>query len=109
MRPQAPTLEELISDVHRQQRLQQLAQLADERWASKPSYVDMPTAQQQARQQQAQEQHQEEMKEQQQQEQPEREPVTVNVRQDEQKDRRPAAPSERWQPESWTPTAARKR
>ena len=37
-----PSLQEQQADVQRQLQLKQLAQLADERWASKPSYLDAP-------------------------------------------------------------------
>jgi len=37
-----PTLDEQYADVQRQIQLRQLAQLADERWASKPSFLDAP-------------------------------------------------------------------
>lgn len=39
----APTVEEQQADVQRQLQLKQLAQLADERWASKASYLKAPT------------------------------------------------------------------
>jgi len=37
-----PSLQEQQTDVLRQQRLKQLAQAADERWAAKPSVLDKP-------------------------------------------------------------------
>ena len=37
-----PSLQEQIADVERQRNLKQLARLADERWASKPSFLDQP-------------------------------------------------------------------
>lgn len=44
-REHAPTVEEQQNEVVRQMRIKKLAQLADERWASKPSYLDKPTYQ----------------------------------------------------------------
>jgi NADH dehydrogenase [ubiquinone] 1 alpha subcomplex assembly factor 2 len=41
-RYEAPTIEEQQADLARQAQLKYLAQLADERWASKPSYLDKP-------------------------------------------------------------------
>jgi NADH dehydrogenase [ubiquinone] 1 alpha subcomplex assembly factor 2 len=41
-RHEAPTIEEQQADLVRQGQLKYLAQLADERWASKPSYLDKP-------------------------------------------------------------------
>ena len=38
----APSIEEQQADMQRQFQLKQLAQLADERWASKASYLDSP-------------------------------------------------------------------
>ncbi|KAJ9202858.1 hypothetical protein DTO164E3_2831 [Paecilomyces variotii] len=48
VRPEPPTIEEQQQDLIRQQQLKRLAQLADERWASKPSYLDRPQTQQPA-------------------------------------------------------------
>ena len=41
-RLEAPSMIEQQSDVRRQVELKQLARLADERWASKPSFLDAP-------------------------------------------------------------------
>jgi NADH dehydrogenase [ubiquinone] 1 alpha subcomplex assembly factor 2 len=41
-RYEAPTIEEQQADLVRQGQLKYLAQLADERWANKPSYIDKP-------------------------------------------------------------------
>lgn len=48
MRQNAPTIEEQQYDLVRQAQMKQLARLADERWASKPSYLDKPQTQQPA-------------------------------------------------------------
>ncbi|GAD99740.1 hypothetical protein CPC735_015420 [Paecilomyces variotii No. 5] len=48
VRSEAPTIEEQQQDLIRQMQLKKLAQLADERWASKPSYLDKPQTQQPA-------------------------------------------------------------
>ncbi|MCJ1407107.1 hypothetical protein MMC19_001177 [Ptychographa xylographoides] len=44
-----PSLEEQQSDIQRQAQLKQLARLADERWAAKPSFLDAPKATSQPR------------------------------------------------------------
>ncbi|KAN0080631.1 hypothetical protein V8E54_003835 [Elaphomyces granulatus] len=48
VRQEAPSLEEQHKDIMRQRQLKQLARLADERWANKPSYLDHPRNQQTA-------------------------------------------------------------
>ncbi|KAF3491779.1 uncharacterized protein GIQ15_01296 [Arthroderma uncinatum] len=45
VRPEAPTIEEQQHELLRQQRMKYLAQRADERWASKPSFLDTPQQQ----------------------------------------------------------------
>jgi NADH dehydrogenase [ubiquinone] 1 alpha subcomplex assembly factor 2 len=42
VRPNAPTSEEQKNELLRQDRIKYLAQLADERWDSKPSFLDKP-------------------------------------------------------------------
>ena len=37
-----PSIEEQVADEERQRNLKHLAKLADERWASKPSFLDQP-------------------------------------------------------------------
>lgn len=44
-RPDPPSIEEQQGDVGRQVQLKYLAQQADERWASKPSFLDKPREQ----------------------------------------------------------------
>jgi NADH dehydrogenase [ubiquinone] 1 alpha subcomplex assembly factor 2 len=46
VRADPPSLEEQQQDVLRQIQIKQLAQLADMRWASKPSYLDKPQTKQ---------------------------------------------------------------
>ncbi|MCJ1290853.1 hypothetical protein MMC34_002395 [Xylographa carneopallida] len=41
-RADPPSIEEQQSDIQRQAQLKQLARLADERWAAKPSFLDAP-------------------------------------------------------------------
>ncbi|KAF7589752.1 hypothetical protein BBP40_003901 [Aspergillus hancockii] len=48
VRADPPSIEEQQQDILRQMQIKQLAKLADERWASKPSYLDMPKTQQPA-------------------------------------------------------------
>ncbi|PGH09117.1 hypothetical protein GX51_00871 [Blastomyces parvus] len=45
-RQNPPTLQEQQDDLLRQERMKHLAKLADERWASKPSFLDRPQGQQ---------------------------------------------------------------
>lgn len=45
VREQAPTVEEQQQEVIRQLQIKQLARLADERWANKPSFLDKPQPQ----------------------------------------------------------------
>ncbi|APA15581.1 hypothetical protein SS1G_13545 [Sclerotinia sclerotiorum 1980 UF-70] len=45
-RADAPSMEELLGDVARQERLKILARQADERWNAKASFLDKPAAQQ---------------------------------------------------------------
>ncbi|CAD6449197.1 0294aedc-f7f3-4439-bb9a-e73838e30635 [Sclerotinia trifoliorum] len=45
-RADAPSIEELLGDVARQERLKILARQADERWNAKASFLDKPAAQQ---------------------------------------------------------------
>ncbi|KAJ6126810.1 hypothetical protein N7523_002422 [Penicillium sp. IBT 18751x] len=44
LREHPPTLEEQRQDLIRQAKMKNLARLADERWASKPSFLDKPKA-----------------------------------------------------------------
>lgn len=46
VRPDAPTIVEQQNELLRQEQIKYLAKLADERWASKPSYLDKPQEQQ---------------------------------------------------------------
>ncbi|CEO60002.1 hypothetical protein PMG11_04646 [Penicillium brasilianum] len=46
VREHPPSLEEQQQDLVRQAQIKQLARLADERWASKPSFLDKPKTQQ---------------------------------------------------------------
>ncbi|OGM46899.1 hypothetical protein ABOM_004425 [Aspergillus bombycis] len=48
VRAEPPSVQEQQQDVLRQIQIKQLARLADERWASKPSYLDMPQTKQPA-------------------------------------------------------------
>ena len=97
----APSTEEQRSDIQRQLQLKQLAQLADERWVSKKSYLDAPKDTAQPA------------------------PATLpkdpggyggqtepeekqGVRSAIQSPYKQGAPSENWQPESWQPGAAKR-
>jgi NADH dehydrogenase [ubiquinone] 1 alpha subcomplex assembly factor 2 len=45
VRPNAPTVKEQKNELVRQEQIKYLARLADERWASKPSFLDKPQEQ----------------------------------------------------------------
>ncbi|TGO36960.1 hypothetical protein BHYA_0110g00250 [Botrytis hyacinthi] len=47
-REDAPSIEELVGDLARQERLKVLARQADERWNTKASFLDQPVTRQQA-------------------------------------------------------------
>ncbi|KGO64199.1 NADH:ubiquinone oxidoreductase, 17.2kDa subunit [Penicillium italicum] len=47
VREHPPSIQEQQQDLVRQAQIKQLARLADERWASKPSFLDKPKTQQQ--------------------------------------------------------------
>lgn len=116
VRHDAPTIEEQQQDLLRQQQIKHLARLADERWASKPSYLDKPQTQQPGpatrtsdltfhpgagqKQDQAGVRNavgsQAEISD--------KASKTTTVKNP--WIRETGAPSENWQPESWTPTAA---
>jgi NADH dehydrogenase [ubiquinone] 1 alpha subcomplex assembly factor 2 len=42
VRPQPPSLEEQQRDLIRQAQIKKLAEIADQKWAAKPSYLDKP-------------------------------------------------------------------
>ncbi|KAI2027731.1 hypothetical protein LOZ48_004526 [Ophidiomyces ophidiicola] len=46
VRPEPPSIKEQQHELLRQEQIKYLAKLADERWASKPSYLDRPQEQQ---------------------------------------------------------------
>ncbi|EGD84514.1 hypothetical protein H112_08221 [Trichophyton rubrum D6] len=112
VRPEPPSIEEQQNELLRQQRIKYLAQQADERWASKPSFLDKQ-AQQDAPALQSQ--------------QPSYHTTrqgtgagTAEVLQEQQPDakggkkvknpwdRAAGGPSENWQPESWTPNVSKR-
>ncbi|KAJ5569981.1 uncharacterized protein N7459_009411 [Penicillium hispanicum] len=115
VREHPPSIEEQQQDVLRQRQIKELARLADERWASKPSFLDKPQTQQPAPAMESSE-------------------VTVNAASEDaatpapgasasqqapaaeskpQKEPNPWAradnknPGDSWQPEPWTPTSQR--
>ncbi|KAL1966713.1 hypothetical protein VTN77DRAFT_3910 [Rasamsonia byssochlamydoides] len=121
VRNDPPSLEEQQQDVIRQLQIKKLAQLADERWASKPSYLDRPQTQQPGPATRTSDatlnpptnaapspdrrpgvanavQGQAELQEQAGKIKPDTNPWA----------RQAGGPSENWQPESWTPTAAKR-
>lgn len=114
VRPDAPSIQEQQQDIIRQIQIKHLAQLADERWASKPSYMDKPrttqhlgpaTSSSDATVQSSQRQHAQQPSE----EQTRGDRVRVGEENSKSKPAPKGGPGENWQPESWTPTpAARK-
>lgn len=118
VRHDPPSIEEQQRDVVRQIQMKKLAQLADERWASKPSYLDKPQTQQPAPVTRTSDPtiHPTESSG----SAPDARPGVENAVESqaeggkkEQAEKKPWAkvpsgPSETWQPESWTPSAARR-
>ncbi|KAL1997237.1 hypothetical protein VTN49DRAFT_7384 [Thermomyces lanuginosus] len=112
VRQDPPSLEEQHRDVIRQQEIKRLAQLADERWRSKPSYLDKPQTQQPLP---ATRTSDATLNPAEQSANYSRSPAQPGVQnaiegQAENKDRPkgvPTGPSEQWQPESWTPVSKR--
>ncbi|PGH20739.1 hypothetical protein AJ80_03499 [Polytolypa hystricis UAMH7299] len=123
VRENAPTIDEQKSELLRQAQMKQLAQLADERWASKPSYLDKPQDQQQQQQQQPAPATQSQHPSYHVPATPQRvEPaaaVKSAVGTEEQLKhqgkgkktpwaREAGGPSEKWQPEAWTPSSSKR-
>ncbi|EEQ88247.1 hypothetical protein RJZ56_000411 [Blastomyces dermatitidis] len=109
-RQEPPTIQEQQNDLLRQERMKHLAKLADERWASKPSFLDRPQGQQSGpTTKPSHEPHHSAA----QPDQPagvqntiEKQPVP-NGQGNKNKSpwaRETGGPSEKWQPESWNPT-----
>ncbi|OJJ82013.1 uncharacterized protein ASPGLDRAFT_49397 [Aspergillus glaucus CBS 516.65] len=114
VRADPPSIQEQQQDIVRQIQMKHLARLADERWASKPSYLDKPQTQQpepalrtsdptlRGPEENAPSTQSEGT-----------ESTTEQVRRHAE-EKNPWAkanagnPSDSWQPEPWTPTAARK-
>jgi NADH dehydrogenase [ubiquinone] 1 alpha subcomplex assembly factor 2 len=89
-RQDPPSIEEQEANVQRQIQLKQLAQLADERWASKASYLDSPKDTAQTG------------------------PLTAprdsggySKGQEPKPYQSAGGPSEKWQPEAWNPSAGK--
>ena len=123
IRPEAPSLQEQQQDVIRQIQMKQLARLADERWASKPSFLDKPPTTQhpepatlpnndatmnapQDRDANVEEAHRSETsgknaarKDKARRVHPDKKDPWAQAR---------GAPSENWQPDSWSPTASQR-
>lgn len=116
VREHPPSLEEQQQDLIRQAQIKQLARLADERWASKPSFLDKPKSQQPLPPTKS--------------NQPSRKPTTENAqdtsapapststpqpasakpqtpKEDPWAKANPGNPGDTWQPESWTPSSKR--
>lgn len=121
VRHEPPSIEEQQRDLLRQAQIKKLAQIADEKWAAKPSFLDKPKTQQPApvtrtsdqtlhpteasdskspgqpsvaNQIQGQEENQQEVGQSR-----KTKGLAANV---------PTGPGEKWQPEAWTPDASRR-
>ncbi|EGD94811.1 hypothetical protein TESG_02314 [Trichophyton tonsurans CBS 112818] len=112
VRPEPPSIEEQQNELLRQQRIKYLAQQADERWASKPSFLDKP-AQQDAPARQSQQPSYYTTRQ-------STGAETAKVQQEQHPDakggkkmknpwdRAAGGPSENWQPESWSPSVSKR-
>ncbi|OJZ92218.1 hypothetical protein ASPFODRAFT_202021 [Aspergillus luchuensis CBS 106.47] len=108
VRADPPSIQEQQQDIIRQMQIKELARLADERWASKPSYLDMPKSQQQplpatntsdATVAQANKS-------------PSEDTQTATAEATKKNDpwakAAAGAPGQKWQPDSWSPTASKR-
>ncbi|OJI86649.1 hypothetical protein ASPTUDRAFT_64046 [Aspergillus tubingensis CBS 134.48] len=108
VRADPPSIQEQQQDIIRQMQIKELARLADERWASKPSYLDMPKSQQQplpatntsdATVAQANKS-------------PSEDTQTATAEAAKKNDpwakAAAGAPGQKWQPDSWSPTASKR-
>ncbi|KAM5433881.1 hypothetical protein MferCBS31731_006888 [Microsporum ferrugineum] len=112
VRPEPPTIEEQRNELLRQERMKYLAQRADERWASKPSFLNKP-AQQPAPALQSHESSYHATR-------PNENAEMAEVLQEQHSDtkssqrmknpwdRATGGPSENWQPESWNPNVSKR-
>ncbi|KAI1768907.1 hypothetical protein GGR53DRAFT_315408 [Hypoxylon sp. FL1150] len=117
----APTLAEQARDVARQEQMKVLAAEADARWEAKPGYLDAPPGEAPGRGERGQPVPALDTGRTQPQERAARERPTANERRaaaetgaakekdDPWKRARPSTPGETWQPEAWTPPAAKRR
>lgn len=123
VRPNPPSIEEQKHDLIRQEQIKYLARLADERWASKPSYLDKPQTHQPAPATHTSDPTLNPPAESAPSETPapgvsnavksgEEDAAAGQQNKTKEKKEDPWAkakgPSENWQPESWTPSAARR-
>ena len=117
VRPEPPSLLEQQQDVIRQMQIKQLARAADERWASKPSYIDTPKTRQPGPAMQTSDATSKGPSESAQPTQAEGTKQTAAQQQQQQKSTdkedpwqkaKVGNPGDSWQPEAWTPTAARR-
>ncbi|PGH15307.1 hypothetical protein AJ79_02472 [Helicocarpus griseus UAMH5409] len=112
VRNEAPTIEEQQNELLRQERMKYLARIADEKWASKPSFLDKPQEQQPgpAMQSPAAHIHHPSITQQPGEAEGVHNAIGTETELEEQGKkkknpwaRKPTGPSEQWQPESWTP------
>lgn len=120
VRPDPPSLQEQQQNVIRQVQIKHLARLADERWASKPSFLDRPQSQHPVPATNssdatvnASQDHTAHTKEPPSSTVPGNRTERKNKVQGDRANKDPwakakGAPSENWQPESWTPNASRR-
>ena len=118
VRPEPPSILEQQQDVIRQMQIKQLARAADERWASKPSYLDTPKTQQPGPAMQSSDATLKGPSESAQPTQAEGTKQTAapsqqqtqksTNKEDPWQKAKAGNPGDSWQPEAWTPTAARR-
>ncbi|OJD19672.1 hypothetical protein AJ78_00404 [Emergomyces pasteurianus Ep9510] len=110
-RQEPPTIQEQQNELLRQERMKYLAKLADERWASKPSFLDKPQGQQSGPAAQSSHEIRSPLADQPDnlegmQSAAEKEPELKDLDKTKKSPwtRETGGPSEKWQPASWTPT-----
>ncbi|RAL01149.1 uncharacterized protein BO80DRAFT_464807 [Aspergillus ibericus CBS 121593] len=104
VRADPPSLEEQQQDVIRQIQIKELARLADERWASKPSYLDMPKSQQQQQQQPLPATNTSDATV----NQARSSPKAPDAKQDPWAKAAAGNPGDNWQPDSWSPNSSKR-
>jgi NADH dehydrogenase [ubiquinone] 1 alpha subcomplex assembly factor 2 len=113
VREHPPSIQEQQQDLVRQAQIKELGRLADERWASKPSFLDKPKPQPSPAQVSETASAAHPAPEPPASTSPESTPQSGPAEQDSQKEENPwtkasnSTPGAEWQPESWSPSAKR--